>query len=527
VLRLRPVTTTPALRALQWVLGLALSSPPTEPAAFDSTPHPTAIHPRLSLPQIVRFALDNPLVHAAAEDVESMKAELRKARFAWIPTIDLEATLIPGIRFNCDDVQLQLYDPTPSSNPNDEGPPPFDFQYCHTEDDGETVDVQTISGYFDQLRDAGVRFEIQASTIVPITTFGKLRNVKRTAKVAVDLQKLKQLQTEQETVLRVAQAHTTLVLTRESQRILSEAKQILAHARERVEADLPGENAWDTDVEQAPKRDPDDRYKMQLAEVEIEELSLKANKVEAVALAALRALAGRSAPDAFDIAEEVQLIHRIRGGLLPLSEYQQLAMTERPEARMAAAAVQARRYQEKLARANFLPDLGLVLRFAYAISTSADTTMNQYYYLDGFNYSRFTAALALRWRLDFHIRMFDLQRARATRRSSEYQREAARLMLAQEVEQTYRDLLEAIALIELEERAVALSWKLVVSAQQKDTVGGGNATEVIRQLEKWYRSRFELAEATQRHNEALARLSRAVGTQLAELETEGSNSPAP
>jgi outer membrane protein TolC len=182
---------------------------------------------------------------------------------------------------------------------------------------------------------------------------------------------------------------------------------------------------------------------------------------------------------------------------------------------MASAALHAREAQERLARANFLPDLGLVFRFGYAVSSAADAEMSQLYYQDNFNYSRVTAALALRWKWDFHNRVFDLQAARATRRAAEYQREGARLLLGRDVEQAYADVVDATHEMASSRQAVQLSWKLVVSGQQKDTVGGGDAEQLLRSLEKWYRTRFEQVEAIGARNDAVARLSRAVGTPLA------------
>jgi hypothetical protein len=140
--------------------------------------------------------------------------------------------------------------------------------------------------------------------------------------------------------------------------------------------------------------------------------------------------------------------------------------------------------------------------------------MSQLYYQDGFNFSRFTAALALRWRWDFHLKWFDLQAARATRRVAEFQREVARLMLGRDVEQAFADYVEASHRVRLLDDAIALAWKLVVSAELKDSSGGGDAGELLRAVEKWYRRQFDYMEAVHTHNEALARLSRAVGASL-------------
>ena len=128
--------------------------------------------------------------------------------------------------------------------------------------------------------------------------------------------------------------------------------------------------------------------------------------------------------------------------------------------------------------------------------------------------SRVTAALAMRWRWDFHNRAFDLQKARADLRAQEYQREAAELLLGQDVNQAYQDVVQAEHRIVLSQRATELEWQLVVSFEQRDMVGSGDTDQLLRALKDWYKKRFEEAEAIHAHNEAVARLARATGTPL-------------
>jgi outer membrane protein TolC len=400
----------------------------------------------------------------------------------------------------------------------DDGTPrQFDFQYCYSGPNAEdrNFNINTVGGWFSQLSDAGVRFEFRAETMIPITTFGKIRNAKRAARAGLALKQLQRLQAEQETILRVMQAHNTLLLARRTIGILREAKKIVDKATDRVEKDVGSGDDWDAEPTGDAERDPDDLFKVKLASTEVDQLMRKALKIESLSLSALWALAGHAAPRGFDISETDLTPYTIRGGLQDLDSYKELAVRNRPEARMASAAVKAREYQEKLARSNFLPDLGIILQYSTAVSTSADQNINQIYYTNGFNYSRLVAAIGMRWRWDFHLKAFDLRSARATLRAAEYQKDAARLLLGRDVEQAYADLVEAKHIVQKAREAVDWSWKLVVSGEQRDTIGGGNTTELLRALEKWYRKRFELEEAIQAHNDALARLSRAVGTALA------------
>lgn len=459
---------------------------------------------RLSLDQIVRYSLDNPAVKSAEDDIAAMRAQLRKAQFAWIPVIETRATLSPGVNIRCDDVNLD--------DGSTEG---FDFQYCRTRDDND-FDVNTIDGYFSQLGEAGVRFEFRADMLIPITTFGKIRNTRKLAEVGVALRELKKDQVEQETVLRVQQAYAALLLARDTIEILREAKGIVDKAERRVEKDLGGgDDDWDSEPGDGNDlRDPDDLIKVKLAAIELEQLMRQALNVESYALSALWALAGDAAPPGFDVQARNLLRMELPDGLQRAEDYKQMAAARRPEARMASAAVKARQFQEKVARANFLPDLGIAVGTGVGRSNAVDRDMTQLYYQDPFNWTRFTAALAMRWRWDFHFKTFDLQTARANTRSALHQEEAAALLLGLDVQQAYGDLIEAKHLVETYGEAVDLSWRLVVSGQQKDSVGGGNASDLLRNLEKWYSRRFDYEQAIYSYNDAVARLSRAVGTQI-------------
>lgn len=458
---------------------------------------------RLSLDQIVAYALDNPAIESAEEEVTAMRAQLRKAQFAWVPVVETNTLLSPGVNIRCDDVTL------------DDGAGGFDFQYCRSRDDN-AFDVNTIDGYFAQLADAGVRFEFRADMVIPITTFGKIRNTRKLAEVGVALKELKKDQVEQETVLRVQQAYAALLLARDTIDILREAKGIVDKAESRVEKDLGGDDDdWDAEPGGGNDlRDPDDLIKVKLAAIELEQLMRQALNVESYALSALWALAGDAAPPGFDLQANSLLPMDLEGGLQRPVDYKQMAIARRPEARMASAAIKARQFQEKVARANFLPDLGIAVSAGIARSNAVDQDMSQLYYQDGFNWTRFSAALAMRWRWDFHFKTFDLQAARANTRAAMRQEEAAALLLGLDVQQAYGDLVQAKHLVETYDEAVDLSWRLVVSGQQKDSVGGGNATDLLRNLEKWYKRRFDYAQAIYSYNDAVARLSRAVGTPL-------------
>jgi outer membrane protein TolC len=472
--------------------------------------------PAVTREQIVNYGLDNPYVHAAEEQVESMRALLQQARFAWVPIVRTSAVLTPGAAIECDDISLQ----------GEDGP--FSFQYCRAADDpptgagrdgGAPADLQTVGGYFGRIAKAGIAMRLTAEFIAPITTFGKIVTAKELAKLGVELADYQRMATENETILRVYEAHAALLLARESIGILQDAWKIVQDERAKIEVDLglgpDGEPAFDADPDSLnADRDPDDLTRLEVGEIELAERMREARMIEAKALAALWAIAGTAAPRGFDVAERALEADAPEGGLADLDHYRSLALKNRPEARLADAGVEARKTQEKLARMNFLPDLGAVVRLGYGYGNAASTEMRTLYYTGRLNFSNIYFGLAMSWDLDFHNDAFALKRAQANRREAEYKREAARRLLLLEVEEAYRAVLDAEQQLRFVEIARDKSWKLVISEQTSGSIGASNFEDLRRALTKWAEFEFKRFEAIMKRNVALAKLSRATGIPL-------------
>jgi outer membrane protein TolC len=479
-------------------------------------PRPAGV-PAVTREQIVRYGLDNPYVHAAEQQVEAMRALLSMAKFAWVPIVRTSAVLTPGAAIECDDVSLQ----------GEEGP--FSFQYCRAagdpatgtgQDGGEPADLQTVGGYFDRIAKAGVALRLSADFVAPVTTFGKIVTAKQLAKLGVELADYQRMATEHDTILRIYEAHAALLLARESVNILQEAWKIVQDERVKIEVDLglgpDGQPAFDADPDTLnPDRDPDDLVRLEVGEIELAERMREARLIEAKALAALWAIAGSAAPRGFDVAERFLEADAVEGGLADLDHYRSLAMKNRPEAKLADAGVEARKTQEKLARMNFLPDLGAVVKLGYGYGNAASTEMRTLYYTGRLNFSNVYFGLAMSWDLDFHNDAFALRRAQAHRREAEYKREAARRLLLLEVEEAYRGVLDAEQQLRFAELARDKSWKLVISEQTSGSIGVSNFEDLRRALTKWAEFEFRRFEAIMKRNTALAKLSRATGVQLA------------
>ena len=294
-------------------------------------PRPSGV-PAITREQIVTYGLDNPYVHAADEAVEAMRATVLQAKFAWVPIVRTSAVLTPGAAIECDDVSLQGQDG------------PFTFQYCRAAGDPATgggrdgeapADLQTVGGYFGRIARAGVALRLTAEFVAPITTFGKIVTAKQLAEVGVELLELQKLATENETILKIYEAHAALLLSRESIAILQEAWKIVQDERVKIEKDLglgpDGEPAFDADPETLnPDRDPSDLTRLEVGEIELAERMREARLIESKALASLWMIAGSAAPRGFDVAERGLDGDPVEGGLAELDHYRALALKTAP-----------------------------------------------------------------------------------------------------------------------------------------------------------------------------------------------------
>ncbi len=475
------------------------------PAAPDDSygPRPPDA-PKLSRDQIVQYALQNPYVKAADAELEAMQQTLLRAKFAWVPSVSTTLALAPGVNIECNDVALQGTTET--------------FQLCRPPG-GE--DIYTIAGYLRQLPRAGVLVRFSFDMVIPVYTFGKLKNVRNMAEAGVALRTLDRERIRQETVLRTYQAHATLLLARESIALLEEIWKATTEARAVIEKDLGGADGDDDDDDDdgwgdaESSRDPADLTRLELVELELAARMLEAREIESVSLSTLWALAGETAPPGFDIGEPLLEQDQLDGGLRPVAFYRELSAQKRPEAGMATQNVELRRAAERLARSSFLPDLGVIISGKFAYMSAADPEVkSEIYYSPNYNYTLLFLALGMNWKLDFHNYTWNLRKARAERKAAEHRRDAANALLALEVDRAYRRLQRVRRDVDLTSQASKKARKIVVQLQVRETVGGGDFKKLGDALKEYAEWRFKYFQALYLHNVATAELSRAVGANI-------------
>lgn len=443
---------------------------------------------RLSLAQLLPLAAENPRRALAQAKVAQMQALLNTVRYAWIPSLKVQATLSPGANIACDDIPLATKDPNQA----------LTFQYCRARSDAG-LDLNRIGDYLKDIKNAGIAVRVQGDLVIPISTLGKGLALKAAGRSAVALAGLDALRVAQQNTLETQQAFLALQLTHDSLRILQEAWTILAGHHKRVQADA--------------KAGPQDLPRVELAQIDVVRRTQELYRLQASARSALWALAGQAAPRYFAIKAKPMQLWALHKPLQPRSSYYELAKANRPEALMAKSALRLRRAQETFAKRQFLPDLGIMVGFRMGYANKADVP-NQLYYDNRANFSAIWAGLGVRWEFVPSLRIFGLHRARAQTDAAYAQKDAAMSWVQVEVDRAYDELKSAKATVKLTEMAIARARRLIAAQEAQATIGEADFDKLAKALERWATLEFERLQAISRHNQALARLSRAVGQSL-------------
>lgn len=459
---------------------------PSDPAN-PMGPRPASI-PRLTLAQLLPMAAQNPRQDLAKAKIAQMQALLNTVRYAWLPSLKVQATLSPGLNIACDDIPLATKDPNQQ----------LTFQYCRARSDAG-LDLNRVGDYLKDIKNAGIAVRVQGDLLIPISTLGKGLALREAARAGVALAGLDALRVSQEHTLQAQQAYLALQLTQDSLVILQEAWSILKNHHARVKSNS--------------KSSPQDLPRIELAQLEVVTRTQELYRLQANARSALWALAGDAAPSNFGITSTPLSLWTLDDGLQTREYYYQTAILNRPEALMAQSQIRLRHAQERFAKRQFLPDLGIMVGFRMGYANKADVPRERYYD-NRANFSALWAGLGVRWEFVPSVRIFGLHRARAQTDAAYAQRDAAMRWVKLEVDRSLDELTSAQKTVKLTEMAIARARRLIAAQEAQATIGEADFEKLSRTLERWAKLEFERLAAISRHNQAMAKLSRAVGKPL-------------
>lgn len=458
---------------------------------------------RLALAELERLVRkDGPAQAVARAKVQAAEAQLLKAKLLWVPKarFDMVYSIVP--EYKCvipeafKDVTLtsggSLHDAMSSRDMRE--------RFCMGTDNTDTA-----RDYFRNFDPRNYFFRFELNLGQPLYTFGKIRHAKLLARRGVEAAKLQLSGSRDEAVQNLRRAYFGIKVAREMLFVIEEGEGHLGRAERRVAKALREE---DSSVDRT------DQYRLQVARADVDELVLKIKQGETLAMAGLKAVLGRAAPEGMDIDDKP--LEKVRAEVKPLSHFQALAQQHRPEWKLLDVAVQAAKSQVRLRRAEFLPDLVLLMRYRLNLSTSKDDPRNAYL-RDELHGNSVYLGLALRWDLDFHFKYADLARARAELTATGHMREQAQFGISLQVEKAHLQLSEAVQRLEVIKKArrAAASW--LTTMGQRHEMGTATTRNLIDSLRAKFQTELRYIEAVHAFNMAAVELSRLVGVDVASV----------
>ncbi len=367
---------------------------------------------RMTLEQCVDRALKvSPDIEQAVLAVKGLEARLSEAKFAGI---------MPQLQWT------NIFGPAPGIK-------------------GDTERIETIRS---DLSDLGVFSRTHIELVQPLYTFGKLGNAKKAAGFGLEAGEAAVESKKNDVALQVKKLFYGLVLARELREIILESEEKVGEARQRVNEMIEEDSE---DVGQ------NDLLKIDVFEFEVQQSRARAEKSIEMGKAALMAVLGIDRFSDFDIVD-------VAAGTDPaylegLDVYIEQAKSRRYDIRQLRAGVLARRALLKVAKSDFYPQIALAGSVQWGIAPHRPELDNPFL-RDEFNFIRGGAVITLRQNFNF-----GLTRAKYLARKAELESLASRELQALnavelQVEQTYRDVIEARANVVNSDRALrsARAW---------------------------------------------------------------------
>lgn len=343
--------------------------------------------------------------------------------------------------------------------------------------------------------DMGLAWQVGLDGVVPLWTFGKITNTWDAADANVKVGENELKKERNEVLLAVRRAYYGALLAKDALLLVHEAEaridKYLAPLEKKVE---------DGDSDEI------DLIKLQLQREDLNTRESEAQKQRLYALSGLRFLTGVSGPLEVPDMPLKLLAHRLG----PLAHYLSAARVHRPEINMARAGILAKEAQMRVARAKLFPDFGLGLSARYANAPRVTDQRNPFTIDPGHGQS-YGAALVMRYKLDFLPATARLAQAEAELEEIRATERYALGGVGVEVEQAFREAVDAENRLASYGRSVALAKRWMLQVQQGIDVGTFEDKDIVDPAKEYALRRFALMTATFDYNVALAKLALATG----------------
>jgi outer membrane protein TolC len=466
-------------------------------AVATAGPAPAAETIKVSLKDALRMALQvSPEVREQLQGVEAARGKLDQAKAAYYPQLELLAVFGPSQRAQAN---------------NDCGPgvvtvPPGGGGGTFVVANGQTggrscTDIQT-SDKKTSSPITGVFGLTTINLVQPLYTFGKLSGYKEAATKGVAVEMARVEERKSDIILKVKELYYGHLLAAESQGLLSDLKEQLDKALEKVQKSLDSDS---------PTADQVDLYKLRAFSGELDKHLSEANKGVALSLEALATYLGLTRNQQVQLDRDTlePEVRQVGGTDAQVSD----ALRLRPEMAQVRAGVDATRALVDVERSNYYPQFFAAIVGAYSGATNRSFIENPFVN-DTFSQRGAGIIAGFKLHVDFGITGGKVRTAQAEYMQVEEKKNYAERFIPLQVRKARAELEEAQKAIEATREGYLNSRKWLVAAVANFDLGIGEAKDVADALASYARMRGDNFRAIYNYNLALANLDHATGRDL-------------
>ena len=342
--------------------------------------------------------------------------------------------------------------------------------------------------------------QAEAELLQPILAWGQVGATIAAAQQGVSVEEAGVERKRQQVSLRTASLYYDVKLAEALVRVADNAIGVVERAKVEIER-LLSEGA--DDVDEA------DRYQVLITEQELRRRVVEAHEKRATARAAMRRQL--FLPDGSVLVTTATQLEPLSFDVDGLSEYQEAAMTLRPELAQVQSGIDARRALVRVQRSDLYPKLFLGARYGVRGAPGRNRQPNPYH-SDPFIGSSVEAGLGFRLNLNFAQTRAKVAQAEAEQRQVESKADGLRQLILFEVEKAYRDLQIAQEAVAAQEEALRLSKEWLRSEEVNFDLELGDTENLIKAVEANLMLQASRHEAVHGHNLAVLKLLDATGT---------------
>ncbi|MBI4774148.1 MAG: TolC family protein [Deltaproteobacteria bacterium] len=357
----------------------------------------------------------------------------------------------------------------------------------------------------DRIQGIGPFGSIDVSLVQPLYTFGKLSSAKEAATHGIKVDESRVQQKATDVALQVKQFYHGIAFANDGEKLVNEIDTYLESALKRTRKLLEAESEHATQL---------DLDKLEAFKGVVEKYRNKAVKSKILAKEALRAYMGL--PRGTEMAIVDETLVPIDVDVQELEHYIQESQTLRPEITQLKEGLAAKEALVDVAAADYFPTLFVGAFYSYAYAPDRDRVTNPWIY-DYANHQAGGVGVGLKWSLNFGITTAKVDRSKAEVLKLKKTQDFAETGIPLQVEQSYRDLIEARKNIDALETAQKAARKWMVGASSNYDLGIGTSKDLADAVVAYGTIKMDYLTSVYNFNMGYANLAQASGTSVLEV----------